>query len=199
LADAPPAAARRAIFPSFGTRSGASAPVGPGVAAQRERARREGLEAGREQGRSEAIASATPRLAAALSVLEQAATALDAQRAALASELEAALPRIVLALAERVLQREIAAEAPGAVAARAVTARLMQATRPVTVRVSAATAALLRDQLSGEPDSRAGVTIESDATLGPADWQLDSGIGLLDGRIATMLEEARLRMAEPEA
>ena len=199
MADTPPAAARRAIFPSFGPRGVASVPAGSGVAAQRERARREGLDAGREQGRSEALAAAAPRLAAALIVLEQAAAALDAQRASLASELEAALPRVVLELAERVIQREIAAEAPGALAARAAAARLMQATGPVTVRVSAAAAALLRERLAAEPAGRPVVTIESDATLGNADWQLDSGIGLLDGRIVTMLEEARQRLAEPGA
>jgi flagellar biosynthesis/type III secretory pathway protein FliH len=105
----------------------------------------------------------------------------------------------VLELAERVLQREIAVEAPGAVAARAVAVRLLATSGPVTVRVSASTAALLRERVAASGDGRQGVTIQSDPALGDADWQLDSGVGLLDGRIATMLDEARQRLAEPEA
>jgi flagellar biosynthesis/type III secretory pathway protein FliH len=199
LADVSPGIVPRALFPSFGAQPVPVAPSAGGGAAVRERARREGLDAGREQGRGEALAAAAPRLTAALTTLEQAAQALVAHRMTLSAELEAALPSIVLGLAERVLQREIAAEAPGAVAVRAVAARLTQATRPVKVRVNAAAAAALQELLRAGRGPAVSVSIEGDPTLGEADWVLDTGDGLLDGRLATMFEEASRRLAEPEA
>jgi flagellar biosynthesis/type III secretory pathway protein FliH len=200
LADPGGGLVARARFPSFGGRSASDPPAGPSPAALRERARREGLDAGRQQGRTEALAAARPRLAATLAALEQAAQALDARRAALAAELEAALPRIVLALAERVLHREIAAEAPGAAAVRAVAARVVRADGPVKVRVSPAAASALQERLraDGAP-AVVAVTIEGDPALGDADWVLDTGDGLLDGRLATIFEEAARRLAEPDA
>jgi flagellar biosynthesis/type III secretory pathway protein FliH len=190
-------AARRALFPAFGA-TGAEARTPPSAAALYERARREGLEAGQRQGRSDAVAAAAPRLTAAVTALEAAAHALEARRAELAAELAAALPRIVLGLVERVLRREIAAEAPGAVAARAVAARLAGLGAPVGVRVSPAAAEALAELMRADrAPAAARVTIERDPVLGDADWVLDTGEGLLDGRLDTVLEELTRRLTEP--
>jgi flagellar biosynthesis/type III secretory pathway protein FliH len=198
LADLATTLVHRALFPTFDA-GPTTAAAGLDPANARERARREGLEVGRHQGRAEALAAATPRFEAACSALEKAAGALGERRDALAAEMEVALPPIVLGLAERILGRELLAEDAGAAAVRAVVARLARPTGHVSVRVGAAAAEALQALRRAGGGPGGSVSIEHDPALGAADWMLETGEGRIDGRLATQLAEAGRLLEAPEA
>lgn len=166
----------------------------------RERARREGLAAGREEGRAAAVLEWGPRLATAAAALGAAIAALKAERERLAAELSQAVPAAVIGLARQVLGRELAV-ADGAVRAAAATvARQLTERGTVVVRLAPDVAAALRAwRETGAGAELAGATVHADATLAPGDWLLETDGGYLDGRLTTQLEEALALITEADA
>ncbi len=194
-------AVRRAWFPTFQAAEIAevSEPTPIEDAARvREAARRDGLARGREEGRAAAVAEWAPRLAALAAALEQAAARLTAERARLAAELAETVPAVAVRLARKVIERELA---DGEDAVRCtidpVVRRLAQgaaAAVRVAPDVAEALAAWRRDGAG-----LAGVTIHADGTLGRGDWIIETDDGVLDGRLATQLDEAARILTEPDA
>jgi len=210
-------AVRRVFFPSFPSEP-ASAPAGvaprPGpspapprgveatqpaippaeIAAVRERARAEGFEAGREEGRALAHADWSARLADLATSLEAAGRALLARRVDLAADVDRQLPRLVLALARKVLHGELqTTDTALRTVIRGVSERLSGCDRPVALRVGpgAVEAVEAWRQASGaEPSPLARVRVEPDWSLDPGEWVLETADGFLDGRVESQIEEA---------
>lgn len=201
--------ARRALFPSFRREPGED-PVGPAdrgaeseLGGVRERARREAHEAGLREGRAAAYDEWALRLGEAAASLERAGQLLLARRAELAAEVDRQLPRLLLLLARKVLQRELAIEGtPETAVIKKLTERLAGWEEPVAVRVGARMAEALA-AWRARPDQAARATeavrIETDTALGPGDWLLETRDGFLDGRIESQLEEAWRLITEAPA
>ena len=202
--------ARRALFPSFRREgpAGDAADLADRAAEQdpgalRERARREALEAGAREGRAAAYEEWTLRLAEAAASLERAGQLLLARRAELAAELDRQLPRVLLLLARKVIQREVALEdSAEAAVIRKLTERLAGWEEPVAVRLNPRAAQALEGwRARPDPEARVSeaVRIEADASLGPGEWLLETRDGFLDGRIESQLEEAWRLITEASA
>src|SRR6185436_10939219 len=101
----------RAIFPSFRRDGGEPAPLPPTAEELREIARANAAVQGLLEGRAEGIEQASVEIAALRSALEQAAAALTARAAALASDVERALPAIITTVVRKVLHHELADDA----------------------------------------------------------------------------------------
>lgn len=202
--------ARRALFPSFRREAAAADPLAPparggeqDLGSVRERARREAFEAGQREGRAAAYEEWTLRLAEAAASLERAGQLLLARRAELAAELDRQLPRVLLLLARKVIQREVALEdsAEGAVI-RKLTERLAGWEEPVAVRLNARAAGALeawRAQPGQATAAMQAVRIEADASLAAGEWLVETRDGFLDGRIESQLEEAWRLLTEASA
>jgi flagellar assembly protein FliH len=196
----------RAVFPTFREGPAREDLSGRGqveLEAERsrvlERARREGLEAGRREGRDAALAEWTGRLDEATRALGAAAHALAAVRAELVAELERELPGLVLGLARRVLERELARpEAPVALV-QALVGRLAGGEEPLAVRLHPSVTETFEAwrAAAGRPDL-AGLRVERDATLAPGECVLETRTSVRDARLETQLDEA-LRALEDDA
>jgi flagellar biosynthesis/type III secretory pathway protein FliH len=197
LAERDRTAVHRALFPAFDVGAAPSASPAGALAARQEAARRDGFETGRQQGQAQALAAASVAFEGACAALEKAARELAERREAVTAELEAILPRLVIGLAQGILRRELAAEPAGAAVVRGVAAALTRPTGPTVVRVSPRTADALDEIVRGGASLPAMLTVERDLTLGDADWILDTGDGLLDGRLGVQLEEAARLLMEP--
>lgn len=214
-----PGAARPARFPRFETEEspderapGRRARVAEGrppsadalaaAVAAREAARAEGHEAGRAQGRADAFAEWAPRLATLAQSLEAAARSLLARRIELAAEVDRQLPRLAFTLARKVLHRELAQPDTAArTAVRAVSERLAGCDRAIALRMSPEAAAALeavRESASDDEVRGLALRVESDPSLGPGDWVLETHDGFLDGRVEAQLEAAWRLCAELE-
>lgn len=203
--------ARRALFPSFRRETGAVDSVGPDprragdqdLGALRERVRSEAFETGFREGRAAAYEEWTLRLAEAAASLERAGQLLLAQRAELAAELDRHLPRVLLLLVRKVIQRELALEdSAEAAVIRKLTERLAGWEEPVAVRLNPRAAEAVeawRERQGHASGATQAVRIEADTTLGPGDWLLETRDGFLDGRIESQLEEAWRLMTEGSA
>jgi flagellar biosynthesis/type III secretory pathway protein FliH len=168
--------------------------------AMREQARAEGFGQGQGEGRAAALAQWESRLGTLADALAGAARGLAARRVELAAELERELPRLVLLLARKVLHQELAVAGTAAqTAIRGVAERLAGLGRPVVVRLAPSEAeafeAWRRVQADPALDGR-HVRLEPDAGLGPGDWMLDDGEGLVDGRVESQIEEAWRLLSE---
>lgn len=201
--------ARRALFPSFRREATAADPADPRRAADqdlgvlRERVRSEAFETGAREGRAAAYEEWTVRLANVVTSLERAGQLLLAQRAELAAEVDRQLPRVLLLLVRKVIQRELALEdSAEAAVIRKLTERFAGWEEPVAVRLSPRAAEAV-EAWRGEPGHAAGpapaVRIEADVSLGPGDWLVETRDGFLDGRIESQLEEAWRLMTEASA
>jgi flagellar biosynthesis/type III secretory pathway protein FliH len=210
LADLRAGEVRRALFPSFRPEPALTdadlARVGGGGGDDEtpsEKVRREALEAGSREGRAAAYAEWTGRLGEVAAALEQAGRLLLSRRAELAEELDRGLPRLVLALTRRVIEREVAADDPVVAAGcRNLGERLLGKDQPVAVRLhprSAETFEAWRRQAGDLPLGGRAVTIEADPALALGDWMLDTGDGVLDGRIDSQLDEAWRLVVETPA
>jgi flagellar assembly protein FliH len=195
-------AAARAVFPCFPREAGwearepeaeSAAEASPAdVQALREQVRQEAFEAGIGEGRAAAYKEWAPRLAEAVGALEQARQTLLARCRELTAELDSQLPRVVLLLARKIVQRELAAD-DSAVSAviRQLSQRLNAAGESVTVRIAPRAAEAFEAwRRAAEAAVPEGVRVEPDVGLGPGDWVLETAAGLLDGRIDSQLEEA---------
>jgi flagellar biosynthesis/type III secretory pathway protein FliH len=170
------------------------------LAAIKERARAEGLEAGKGQGRAMAQSEWSGRLDRAVRAREDAARALLASRIELAAEVERQLPKLVLTLTRKVIHQELAVSQTAAqTVIRGLSERLGGCDRPVVVRLAADMAEAFECWRRSEDGTRLagpGVTVEPDADLSPGEWLLQTGDGFLDGRVESQLEEAWRLIAE---
>jgi flagellar assembly protein FliH len=198
---------RSVRFPSFSfVEEPAPAPPALPTAVQelataREAGHRDGLARGHEEGRAAALAEWAPRLEALAAALEQATAVARAERERLAADITETVPRAAVVLARKVIERELA---DGGAALRAavdpVVRRLAQGgATAVRLAPDVAEALVAWREEGDRPSSLAGVTIHADASLGRGDWIIESDGGLLDGRLATQLEEAGRLLTEPEA
>jgi flagellar assembly protein FliH len=197
-------AVERARFPTFTDGAG---PVDPAPAAAaklraaRETARGEGFARGREDGRAAILIEWEPRLAALAAALERATTAAREHRERLAADLEQALPRVVLLLAGKVIEREVMSGEDPLRAAAGQVARRLATVSAVALRVAPdvaeALAAWQREAAAGA--AFRDVLIHADPTLRRGDWMVETDAGFLDGRIATQLEAAWRVLVEPAA
>lgn len=168
------AAARPLVFPSFG-----------------------GHDAERDAG-----PPAAPRRPAGPSPaeLEDAARHLLAARVELAAEVERQMPRLVFALARKVLREELShAQTAAQTVIRGVCERLAGCERPVTVRLAPEAAGAFEQWARGDEGIAAagpGVRVETDPRLGPGDFVLETEDGFLDGRVESQLDAAWRLIAE---
>lgn len=207
-------AVQRAVFPIFPVDARV---VGPGAEqAEREealaRARADGFAAGQREGREAAFAQWSGRLAAATATLEAAAEDLAACRRALGAEVERQLPRLLLLLARKVLDRELS-RGPAIVETviGRVTAVLAGIEGGAVLRVAPEVADALVTWRGGmaasAPDPAAGpcalasgaVRIAADPALARGDWMLETRDGFLDGRLESQLDEAWRMIGEGAA
>jgi len=202
------AAARAHVFPSFASRPRGEAAATPESARPRqpaaptpeeieaivEGARAAGFEAGRREGRAQAHAEWAGRLEAGGRTLEEAATRLLAARVELAAEVERQWPRLLFALARKVLSQELGvSETAAQTVIRGICERLAGCERPVTVRLAPDAVLGVESWLQGADGAAAagsGVRVEPDPKLGPGDFILETNDGFLDGRVESQLEEA---------
>jgi flagellar biosynthesis/type III secretory pathway protein FliH len=199
------AALKRARFPSFTVALAPSEPAAlpPSPAdelrAAREAARVEGLTRGRDEGRAAALAEWTPRLTVLAAAFERAAAAAREQGERLAADLERAVPRMALLLAEKVIERELTRGEEGVRAVTEQVGRRLAAASAVAVRVAPDLAhALNAWRAAGSAPAGLGdVAIHADASLRPGDWVVETEDGFFDGRLSTQLEEAWRVLTEP--
>ncbi|HYE90845.1 MAG TPA: FliH/SctL family protein [Terriglobales bacterium] len=165
----------------------------------RASARREGLDAGREEGRAAALVEWGPRLATVTAALGAAVAELRAERERIAAELSEAVPAAVIALARQVLGRELALGDGAVRAAASTVARQLTERGTVVVRLAPEVAAALRAwRDTGAGAALDGAIVHADASLAPGDWLLETEGGYLDGRLATQLEEALALITEAD-
>jgi flagellar assembly protein FliH len=178
----------------------------------REAARQEGFAEGRLAGRTAAVAEWAPRLTALAAALEQATAVARAERERLAAEITETIPHVAVALARKVIERELTdGEDAARVAVGPIARRLAQG-GAASVRVAPDVAEALEAwrgergdgvpplNLDGPwPSTVSGVTIHADASLGRGDWIIETAGGFLDGRLASQLDEATRLLSEPEA
>ena len=202
------AAARPHVFPSFASRPRGEAAAAPESARPRqpaaptpeeieaieEGARGAGFEAGRREGRAHAHAEWADRLEAGGHMLEEAATRLLKARVEMAAEVERQWPRLLFALARKVLSQELGVSQTAAqTVIRGIGERLAGCERPVTVRLAPDAVPGVESWLhaaDGAAAAGSGVRIEADPQLGPGDFILETDDGFLDGRVESQLEEA---------
>ena len=191
-------------FPSFSAPRPVAEPAPAPVArssadelrAAREAAYAEGLAQGRAEGRAAAFAEWTPRLGALANALEASSTALRQRRDELATELGVHVTEIVLMLARKVLDRELASgEAAVRATAEQLAQRLTIGGGAVGVRVAPGVAEALKAWRG--TGALGDVVIRADASLGAGDFVVETDAGFLDGRITTQLAEAARMLAEP--
>jgi len=197
-------AVKRARFPSFRTLETveplAAAPTPAEDAARaREAGFREGVTRGRAEGRAAALAEWAPRLAALAATLEQATSAAAAERARLAAELAETVPALAVGLARKVIERELTRGEDGVLAAIDPILRRLAHGGATAVRVAPDVAQALDAWRSQAGSASLSVTIHADATLAPGDWIIETDGGLLDGRLATQLDEAARILTEVDA
>lgn len=202
-------AVRRARFPSF-REDGRTDPATPRDAeavdaggprsraaesdALRARARAEAFEAGAREGRAASLAEWAARLSALAESLDEAGRRLTACREGFVAEADRQLPRLLLLLARKVLQRELATPAAAVeTLVRVVAERIAGCDRPVAVRLSPADAEAFHAACGTR-----GVRVDADPALGAGEWVLETGEGFLDGRIESQLEEAWRLLAEED-
>ena len=194
--------ARFPNFPEIEERRPAPPPHAPHAEADaiREAARREGLERGRTEGRAAALAEWTPRLTALAAALDATLAVARTDRERLATELTHLVPQVILQLAQKVIERELAgADAALRTVLDAVARRLTNGSG-CAVRVAPDVAAALEAWRADEPAATlASVRVRADETLRPGDWIIESDGGILDGRLAVQLEEAARILMEPDA
>jgi flagellar assembly protein FliH len=199
----PEAAVTSVRFPSFAVAPGAADPVFPRPVVEDRRAARqaahaEGLAQGRAEGRAAAFAEWSPRLAALAAAVEAAGHALRQRREALAEELGAHVTEIVITLTRKVLDRELALGDAAVRATAEQLARRLTAGGAIAVRVAPAVAEVLA-AWRGAGGPLGDVAIRADASLGGADFILETEGGFLDGRVATQLAEAARLLEESES
>jgi flagellar assembly protein FliH len=167
----------------------------------RAAAHAEGYARGLADGRAAALAEWTPKLSALAGALEGVATTARARAAQLAAEIEQALPRAIVLLARKVVERELTAGEDAVHEAAARVARRLTGIDAIAVRVAPeiaqALAAWLRE--TDAPARLDGVAVQPDASLERADWMIETVPGFLDGRLVTQLEEAWRALTEPAA
>ena len=145
------AAARPHVYPSFASRPRGeaaatpvsdrprqpAAPTPEEIEAIVEGARAAGFEAGRREGRAQAHAEWEGRLEAGRHTIEEAARRLLAARGELAAEVERQWPRLLFALARKVLSQELGVSQTAAqTVIRGISERLAGCEHPVTVRLA---------------------------------------------------------------
>jgi len=164
------------------------------AAAARERARIEGFEAGRREGRAAAQAEYASRFQEVAAALQGAARTLLGARVQLAAEVEHQLPKLVFALARKIIHQELAEpHACLQAAIRGLTERLAGCDRPAVVRVAPVTLDALDEWRRSEDGAKVlgpTVRLEADPALGAGEWLLQTDDGFLDGRVESQLEEA---------
>jgi flagellar biosynthesis/type III secretory pathway protein FliH len=198
-----------ASFPDFEalreSRVAARAPEGGArlaadVEAQRARGRAEGFAEGRREGQAAACEEWRARLAAASAALEAVTHALIVHRSELAAEVERQLPRLLDRIVRRVLHQELASTETAARAViRGLAQRLAGGERPVVVRVAPPLVEALEHWRQAAPEGGAtpALHIEAGPELAPGDWMIDTGEGVLDGRVEAQLDAAWSLAAEP--
>jgi flagellar biosynthesis/type III secretory pathway protein FliH len=131
---------------------------------------------------------------------EQAATLLveaEARRARRLDELEAEIPSLVVAIARRVLGRELAA-AGAVVDVVAETLAPLRARREVTIRVAPADLPAVmaaRPRLAALVE-RATLELLADARVEPGGCVVDTELGRVDARLETQLARIEAALAE---
>lgn len=162
----------------------------------REEARREGLEKGRAEALEIARKAERERGAAEVSavrdLLRKAAEAIQAKRAEIAAAAERDLVRLALAIAERIVKREVKV-AEGVAAANVRRAIELTASRQV-VKILVHPADLSRVEaflpdLRREFSDILDVAIEGSDTVGPGGCVVTTREGSVDATIAAQLEE----------
>jgi flagellar biosynthesis/type III secretory pathway protein FliH len=198
----PEASVAAVRFPSFSVPLEGPDPVEPSpvpgldLRAVRDTAFAEGVAQGCAEGAAAARAEWTPRLVALASAMEAASAALGQRRDELATEIGAHLAEIVVALARKVLDRELMTGEAAVRATAQQLARRLTAGGVVGVRVDPAVADVLT-AWRGTGGVIGDVAVRADVTLGPGDFVIETDAGFLDGRVATQLEEAARLLAEP--
>ena len=170
------------------------------AAVAREAARREGLGLGLAEGRAAALAEWSPRLTALAAALEETLAVARAERERLAAELASIVPQIALSLAQKVIERELAA-ADGALRTigDALAKRVTQG-GVAALRVAPEIALALEAWRGADrPSAFDGVAVRADESLQPGDWVIETDGGIVDGRLAVQLEEATRILTEPDA
>jgi flagellar biosynthesis/type III secretory pathway protein FliH len=189
--------ARFPRFPDVATSDEPKSPVADAIHAVREAARLEGFARGYDEGRAAAIAEWTERLRALATSLENTISGARADRERLVAEVSETLPRVVVDLAQKIIDADLASEEDRIRAAVTPITRRLAEGGAVAVRVSADVADTIA-RWRGTPDAApfAGVIVRIDHTLKRGDWIIETEGGFLDGRIATQLEEAWRVLAE---
>lgn len=147
----------------------------------RAQAQEQGLGAGREAARTEA--------AELLFQLAQALEELGAARAALQRQAERGAVHLALAVAERVVAREVAAD-PDLIleVVRETLGQLDQPER-LTLRVHPEAVARIDPAAIAAQAGTESVAVVPDAAISPGGCRVETGLGELDARMETRLEE----------
>lgn len=135
-----------------------------------------------------ALAHHAARTDRALTVVAQAAVALDARQLALRTEAQETLVAAALSLAEAILGYEVRTNAESTVVAaltRALT--VVDPAEVVAVRLNP----IDLDVLPAGAADEIGVTITADASLARGDAQADLAKGFIDAALGTALDRAR--------
>ncbi len=167
----------------------APAPAGPDLEAMR----REAFEAGREAGRAERPPGEAEARAAATRLLEAAARELAESRVEYLRAQRGALVELAVAIAERILDREVSTDPAALVASVEAALDAVPDEEPAVVHLAPADHASL---CAGEGEApavlaRHGVEVAADAALAPGDVRVRAGAARVDARRERLLERIR--------
>lgn len=153
----------------------------------REEGRREGLAEGTARGRQEAEA----RVREAVQLVEKVASRLSAEREAVLANAEEDLLRLAIAVASRVVRREVSADREVVVRILGDALRRASPLEDVVVRLHPADYRMLREApglLAGLSEIRHFELVE-DRRVGQGGCLIETGSGAIDARLETALEE----------
>jgi flagellar assembly protein FliH len=158
---------------------------------------RESYELGREAGRAELPWREAEALRSAQAALEQAVRALEDERFATLRAQRETVIELALAVARRILEREVAARLDDIEPVLERALPLLAEAGPVVLHLAPGDLETLRaggapalERLAG----RALAGIEADEDLRPGDARLSAGSSSVDARIDTILERFRAEM-----
>jgi flagellar assembly protein FliH len=153
--------------------------------ALRARTREEGYAAGLAEGREAARAET----AALLARLGEALAELDARRADLHRQAERGAVRLALAAAERIVAREVSADPDIVLGVVRETLGAVDHPERLVVRVHPDAVARLDAEALAALAGTETVSVVPDAAISPGGCRVETGLGELDARMETRLDE----------
>lgn len=151
------------------------------------------------QGRAEALVESRQGLQELMRSLAAARDRLEGLEAEFLRRAEELVVGLAVAVAERILQAEIAHDPSAIVRLATAAVALLPRSGEIAIRVHPESAALIqahRDEIGDGASAHATVRVLADPTLAPGDCLVETPQSVVDATFPVQLEEARRRLLE---